>query len=101
VQWTITPSTPSVDREAVVRVTLTSPSHENLPLRTPAIEGFMDHPGMAPLVEPATDDGRGVYSSRLRFTMAGSWTVFLRAERPDGRRIREELGRVTVRPASP
>jgi hypothetical protein len=101
VQWTITPSTPSVDREVVVRVTLTNPSHETLQLRSATIEGFMDHPGMAPLVEPATDEGQGVYASRLRFTMAGSWTVFVRAARPDGRLIREELGRVTVRPASP
>ncbi len=39
------------------------------------VEAFMTHPGMAPVLETAAATRDGVYSVRLRFTMAGEWVL--------------------------
>jgi hypothetical protein len=59
----------------------------------------MTHPGMAPIVVPAVDEGDGKYKVTLRFTMAGEWVLTLKGTLPDRRVLDQRLGgAVTVRP---
>jgi YtkA-like len=99
VEWVMTPAAPIVGREALGGVTLFNRSHQPLPGATLRVEAYMQHPGMAPLLEPAADRGVGAYAARLNFTMAGTWTLLLTGTLPDGSTIRHDLGEVNARTA--
>jgi hypothetical protein len=51
------------------------------------IQGFMSHPGMAPLMVTAVEKGDGVYEAPLQFTMAGDWILRVTGQLPDGRKV--------------
>jgi hypothetical protein len=59
------------------------------------LEAHMSHPGMAPIVVPLGESG-GTYRAPVTFTMAGEWVFFVSGTLPDGRRIRNEVGRRVV-----
>lgn len=59
----------------------------------------MRHPGMAPVIERAHEQGRGLYVAHLSFTMSGAWDVSVTGRLPDGRRLSRRVGEATVGPA--
>ena len=58
----------------------------------------MQHPGMAPVIEPAREQGQGVYLTHLTFPMSGTWDVSVTGSLPDGQRLRRRVGAVAVAP---
>lgn len=95
--WHVTPAEPPVGDEAQVDMTLADGSGQPLRDAKVTVEAHMSHPGMAPVVEPAVDRGNGGYAARLRFTMAGTWTLFVQIESPDRRTLRHRLGDIAAR----
>lgn len=94
--WQLTPDSPVVGQEASVAFTLVDAGR---PVGGAAleIEAHMAHPGMAPVIQPATDRGDGAYGAPVTFTMSGEWIVFVTGTLPDGRRVRHRAAEVTVR----
>lgn len=88
----VNPPAPAIDRPAQVEIVLTDGAERPWPGATLQIEAHMEHPGMAPIIVPASEGGRGVYAGDIRFTMAGSWVVYVTGQLPDGRRIRSRMG---------
>ncbi|NQW05494.1 MAG: FixH family protein [Acidobacteria bacterium] len=96
IEWKMAPAVPLVDRESVGEFTLLDRSRRPLPGATLQVEGRMQHPGMAPLIEPAREHGPGVYVTRLTFTMAGAWDLSVTGSLRDGQRLRRRVGGLLV-----
>jgi hypothetical protein len=89
-----------VDREARLEFTLADAEGRVLPGGSLQIEANMTHPGMAPIVAPAVDEGGGRYRVAMRFTMAGEWVLWIKGTLPDRRPVDRRLeGVVSVRPS--
>ena len=97
-EMTIQPAPPVVG--AATRGTVTLRDGAGRPVRgaTLQVQGFMSHPGMAPLVAAATERGDGIYEVTLQFTMAGDWTLRVAGALPDGPRLTRDLLVATARP---
>ena len=55
------------------------------------VEGFMSHPGMTPIVAPATEREDGRYEARVQFSMAGDWILVVTGDLGNGTRITEQV----------
>jgi predicted hotdog family 3-hydroxylacyl-ACP dehydratase len=85
---------------AATLATLTLRDRARRPVRgaTLQIEGFMSHPGMAPLIATVAERSDGVYEADVRFTMAGDWILLVTGRLPDGRKIERRLDVQNARP---
>ena len=63
------------------------------------VEGFMPHPGMAPVTATVAERGEGVYQVRLPLTMSGDWVLHVTGQLPDGRRLNRRIDIADTRPA--
>ncbi len=91
------PLAPVVDEEAHAEITLRNRTGQPVRGATLRVEAHMSHPGMAPVIEGAREESDGVYTVRLRLTMAGEWILFVRGTRADNRPIDHRAGATTVR----
>ncbi len=101
VEWKVVPSTPTVDSEAVAEITVFDRARQPLGGARLRVEAHMNHPGMAPVVEPLVEQGNGVYTTRLRFSMAGVWVLFVKGELADRRRLDQRAAELIVRGEEP
>jgi hypothetical protein len=97
-ELTMTPLAPVVDEDARAEITLRDRQGQPVRGARLRVEAHMSHPGMAPVIERAQEQGDGVYTVRLRLTMAGEWIVFVRGTRADNRSIDERAGATSARP---
>jgi hypothetical protein len=88
----IEPLAPVVDRNVHVAIALTDGFERPWAGASLQVEAHMEHPGMAPVIVSAVERGPGVHATDLKFTMAGSWVVYVTGQLPDGRRIRSRMG---------
>ena len=78
---------PAVGRESVAEIQLNQAMARPLTGARLRLEAFMTHPGMAPVLAPVEEQGKGHYRARVTFTMAGDWVVRLQGTGADGRTI--------------
>ncbi len=97
VEWKMTPTSASVGVLTLAEVTLRDAAHR--PVRGAALqfEGHMSHPGMAPVIVPATERGEGIYVAQLQFSMNGEWIVLVTGNLPDGRRLSRQVALANVK----
>ncbi len=97
IELTVTPPAPIAGGATDVRVSLVDARHQPVAGATVQIEAHMTHPGMAPVIEPASDRGGGQYFASVSLTMAGDWVLFADVTTADGQRVRKEIGRLSAR----
>ena len=88
---------PTTDASAVAALRVTAADRPVAGARL-QVQGFMSHPGMAPVSAAVDERGNGLYDARFRFTMAGDWIIRVTGTAPDGRAIDQQLDAIAVRP---
>lgn len=91
VEWKMTPAQPAVDARTLTQVTLRDRMHRAVTGAKLQIEAHMAHPGMAPVIAPATEMGDGVYQAPIRLTMDGEWILLVTGSLADGRRLNQKV----------
>jgi hypothetical protein len=94
---TITPQAPVAGEPVDARISLHDVQQHAITGATVQLEAHMTHPGMAPVIESASDRGGGQYDASLSLTMAGDWVLFADVRTAGGQRVRKEIGRFTAR----
>ena len=101
VEWKVVPATPTVEGDAIAEIRVLDRVRQPLRGARLRLEAHMNHPGMAPVIEPLAEQENGVYRVRLRFSMAGVWVLFVKGELADRRRLDQRAGEMTVRGLTP
>jgi len=85
--------TPQPVRVGPARVFLTMKDAGGDPVNGASIriEGFMTHPGMAPVSGSVAQTGPGQYTGALDFTMPGDWSLAVRASLPGGAKLERQF----------
>jgi hypothetical protein len=97
--WTVEPTPPSVEVAALVRCALEQRDGTPVIGARLRLDAHMTHPGMAPIVGDLIERSPGIYESRLKFSMAGSWVLVVSGELVDGRRIVKQTEVTAVQPS--
>jgi hypothetical protein len=84
IRWT---QGPVAGRESVGEIQVTDTRAQPVTGAHLRVEGFMSHPGMAPVSATVEEQGGGRYRARVTFTMAGDWVLRLQGAGADGRQI--------------
>jgi hypothetical protein len=88
--WAVSPDPPRVG-PAVVVLTLSDSAKRPVGGARWRIEGFMAHPGMAPVAARVEQAPRGGYEAHITFTMAGDWVLLAQADWPERGRIERRI----------
>lgn len=99
VSWDGTP-TPVAGVPAIATIRLRDGAGRPVRGASVSVEAHMAHPGMAPVIEKATERADGAYQVNLTLTMTGDWIVLVKGTLPDGRRLDQRLDIRNVRPSS-
>ena len=91
VSWSLDPAPPITGVETTARLTVQDEQGRAVRGARLRVEGFMSHPGMTPIVVPATEREDGRYEARLRFSMAGDWILVVTGDVGNGTRIIEQV----------
>jgi hypothetical protein len=97
VEWKMTPTPTGVGVLTLAEVTLRDGERRLVRGATIQIEGHMSHPGMAPVIVPATERGEGIYAAQLQFSMNGEWVLLVTGSLPDGRRLSRQVAVANVK----
>jgi hypothetical protein len=97
VEWALTPEAPGVG-PAQLDLVLRTADRQPVEATRVAVEGHMNHPGMAPVLADAERQAPGEYAARFSLTMRGDWILLVRADLPGGRRVEH---RIDVRVVGP
>jgi hypothetical protein len=97
VEWSLNPSKAIVG-PATLTVTLRTPAGELVRGAAVKLEGYMSHPGMAPVQAAATERAAGTYELSFAFTMQGHWVLLVSATLADGERVEQRIDVANVRP---
>lgn len=98
VDLTMAPTPPVVGASIVGRITLRDGGQPVAGARL-QVEGHMSHPGMAPVIVPASERRAGVYEATWQFTMRGDWILLVTGTLPDGRRLSHRIEVPNVQPS--
>lgn len=99
VSWKMAPASPVAGAPLVAEVTLRDAARRPLTGARLEIQGHMSHPGMAPVLAAAVEEGNGVYQARFELPMAGDWIVLVTGTLPDGRTVSDRFDIAGVRPS--
>jgi hypothetical protein len=86
----LTPRQPVVGQATIV-ITLNDAADHPVQGAEVALEGYMTHPGMAPIDAQAREVAAGRYQAPLWFTMQGDWVLVIHARLPDGRMLERQI----------
>ena len=95
--WTLDPVPPAAGADTIARFTLEDERRQRLRGARLTLEAHMAHPGMSPVTADVTERDDGVYEARVRFSMAGDWTLVVTGDLADGTRITEHVEIAGVR----
>ena len=96
VEWTLDPKTPADGAWTLARFIVRDSARRPVRGARLQVEGHMTHPGMAPVVAPLSENGDGVYETRLRFTMSGEWTLVVTGVLVNGEAVRHASGHLVI-----
>ena len=91
VSWSLDPAPPVAGVETRARLTVQDDQRRPVRGARLRVEGHMSHPGMTPIVVPATEREDGRYEAQMQFSMAGDWILVVTGDLGDGTRITEQV----------
>ena len=99
VEWKTTSPMPIGTTTVLGEITLRDQASRPVRGARLQVQGFMPHPGMAPVMATVAERGDGVYQVQLQLTMSGDWILLVTGQLPDGRRLNHRIDIANARPA--